>query len=156
VSSQEPNANPAQLGLAELIRRLSSGGAAFADPSPAAGGPSPGAAFVGFDVLRFMGLAWFACLTSGLRSWSRTAEMTSRELPALARVLVEVPNGPGSPEAHAVLLDEINRRVREFMEIPQEESRALQAELEKIVAAIWPSAGPTAEGPYWRRWEAKP
>jgi hypothetical protein len=156
VPNQDPEVNQAQLGLAELIRRLSAGGAASADPSAAAGGLSPGAAFVGFDVLRFMGLAWFACLTSGLRSWSRAAEMLSRELPSLARAVGEVPSGPGSPEAHAVLLDEIKGRFREFMEIPGEESRALQVELEKIVAAIWPSASPTAEGPYWRRWEAKP
>ena len=157
MSNQEHDAGAAHLGLAELIRRLSDGSGTAGGSRQSAGPESPGSGAGGPDVLRFVGLAASACLASSLRSWSRAAELLATELPSFARAIAQASDAPPlTPEARALLLEEFRGRLRALTEIPLQESRALQAELESIVAAIWPAARSTAHDPYWRRWEAKP
>ena len=167
MSDDERTASAPGLALAELLQRLSNGSAApAADPAaaPAAekgAGPAP----VGGEIARFVELALIAGLASGLRSWSRMADVLARELPAIARALVEQPSpSPTSPEARAALVDDLRSRLRALAELPLQESRLLGAELDAIVAAIWPAPAPAdgsprdanGGGPYWRRWEVKP
>ena len=112
------------------------------------------------DTLVLFAQLYFACLTSGLRYWSRVAETWTRIAPTLARALAGMNGEPGgSAEARAVLLEELRAALRELAQLPAEEWRTLEAELERLGSGR--PAGPQGEdraggGPYWRRWEAKP
>jgi hypothetical protein len=46
--------------------------------------------------------------------------------------------------------------VAEMAELPWQESRRLQAELEKIAGEVWPAPAGRQEGPYRRRANVKP
>jgi hypothetical protein len=129
--------------------RSSAGGAAAGRGSPAAAPDLRG-------IVQFLAQAWLAYLGSGLRYWSQLADAWARTAPALLRTLADGDTSAKHPEARAVALDELRGRLRELADIPSQESRLLQAELDRIAAGLWPKADTKPNGPYWRRWEAKP
>lgn len=146
--------------FAELFRGLTTG-AQPAEPGdgarPGGDGNPPGVPPGAGDVVQFMSQAYIAYLTSGLRYWSRLTEVWAKVLPPLAGGVAEVSTGNASrPEARAVLIDEVRACLRELAEMPQQEARLLQAQLEKIAGALWPEQDKSEDGRYWRRWKAKP
>ena len=143
---------------AEIWRLLAAAVAAGRLPGPTTseGATRPAVGPDAPDVLRFLSEVWFAYLGSGLRSWERAMEAWVRTLPVVSRAMVDGFDTTGlAPEARAVVLDELRRHLRELAEYPQQESKWLQGELDRIAATIWPAAAPDVNGPYWRRWQAK-
>jgi hypothetical protein len=108
-------------------------------------------------VLQFLMRVWFAYAASNLRQWGHLMEAWSRALPSFARTLTDGVDAAGSDaEARAMLLDELRAHLRELTEYPSQESKRLQAELDRIAATMWTAPAAAADAPYWRRWEAKP
>lgn len=109
------------------------------------------------QIQTFLGEAWPVLMVSGIRYWARAAEMWVKLLQVGAQSL-----GPGSADAtraaedHAVRLDALRAGIRELVDLPGEESRRLQAELDKIAARIWPVTESDKPGGHWRRWTVKP
>jgi hypothetical protein len=129
--------------------------------SAAASGPPGNEGPAADDTLARIVQLYLICLTSGLRYWSRVAETWARIAPALARGLAAMNGAPGgSAEERASLLDELRAGLRELAELPAEEWRALETELERLGRGGHPGRSEGADraggGPYWRRWEAKP
>lgn len=149
------------LSLADILRITGAvpPGASLPGLPPPPSGTSPEPASVDpIDVAQFLGQAWVAYMTSGMRYWSRVADAWVRAMPPIARAVAEsVGVQAPDPESRAKLLDELRARLREIAEAPAEEARVLQAELERVAATLWPAPppGPGQEGQYWRRWDAK-
>jgi hypothetical protein len=105
------------------------------------------------DIMQFMSQAYAAYAASGLRYWSRTMDVWAKAILPIASGVAEMSAGDaGRPEARAALIDELRACLRELTEMPQQEARRLEAELEKIAGALRPEP----DGRYWRRWKAKP
>ena len=98
-----------------------------------------------------LGLVNRACVlmsASALRWGMRSAEIWAALAPAL---LQQAQAGAD----RSALVEELRARVRELAEIPAEEARALQLELDRLFDDTQPGGDPGA-GSYRRRWKAKP
>jgi hypothetical protein len=120
-------------------------------PQPRLGAPAPDVR----DLAQFLSQAWLAYVASGLRYWSRLADAWARTLPSVAHAFAQEGDGK-RPEGRAVQLDELRSRLRDLAEIPSQESRILQAELDRLASGLWPETDARQDGEYWRRWETKP
>ncbi len=134
----------------ELFRAMTAG---FTPPEAGstASGAAPGPAGLGLEAL---GEVSGAFLASGLRYWSRLGEMWIRAWPVLLRAATRAPAGAGADAEAAALADDVRAVLRELADLPCQESRRLQAELDRITAAGAIPA-PDPDAPYWRRWDAK-
>jgi hypothetical protein len=102
-----------------------------------------------------------ACAASSFRYWGRSAEIWGKAVPLMIETLTVANGRPKDGIAEtSPALDEIRAVLRELTEVPGQESRRLQAELEQIVLGNAPAGAPEpssdAADAYWRRWEAKP
>jgi hypothetical protein len=101
--------------------------------------------------------AGLVLLASGLRSWTRSAEIWTRLLPAIERSMTGAIADPvRQTEARAALIDEIRASVRGMSELAAGEARRVQEEIDDVLRRLWP--GPAADPPegYRRRWAVKP
>jgi hypothetical protein len=139
--------------LEEMFRLMMSGGASAPErpAAPGAIGAPPGPAAPALGLVGQVGGAFMA---SGLRYWSRLAEIWMRTMPALIGAAARPPDG-GAGGAAAALRDDLRAALHELAELPCQESRRLQAELDRIVSG-GAAPAPEPEAPYWRRWDAKP
>jgi hypothetical protein len=112
------------------------------------------------DNVRLLSQMLLTCAASSLRYWGRSAELWGKAVPLIVDMLVLNGRLRDDGEAMARRLDEIRAELREFLELPAQEARRLQAELERIVLGrardTAPGPPPDAAEPYWRRWETKP
>ena len=96
-------------------------------------------------------------MLSGLRLWTRCAEVWMRLGIAVAQNVSRIqPDAGTGKEAQDLLIAEFRSGLRELTAVSSQESRRLEAELEKVTrrnAGDVPGGEP---GPYWRRWEVKP
>jgi hypothetical protein len=138
--------------MEEMFRQMIAGGTAAAGRLSGSAGP--------FDpvspALGVMGQVGGAFVASGLRYWARLAEIWTRAMPALALATARAPGSrDGGAEAGAALTDELRAVLRELADLPCQESRRLQAELDRLTTS-GAAPVPDADAPYWRRWDAKP
>jgi hypothetical protein len=113
------------------------------------------------EILRLGGQVMLACAASSFRFWGRSAEIWGKAFPLMMETLTVANGRPKDGVAEtSTALDEIRAVLRELTEVPGQESRRLQAELEQIVLGNAPPGAPEsppdAADAYWRRWEAKP
>jgi hypothetical protein len=113
------------------------------------------------DGLQVLSQVALALAASGMRYWGRSAELWAKGMPVLVQGFAQMTTGQqdGGREACRTLLDELRAYVRELAELPAQEARRLQADLDRIAGA-WPSGAPPG-GPQhpdapWRRWDVKP
>ena len=146
--------------LTEWARRMSGAGNASAseDPTPGEdrrtsdrGERSQGTPDDGLSELPFL------FMLSGLRLWTRCAELWVKLGVAVAQNVSRTEPEAGTGEGvRRLLIAELPAVLRELTAVSSQESRRLEAELEKL-ARRGGSDVPGAEpGPYWRRWEVKP
>jgi hypothetical protein len=108
------------------------------------------------DLMTFMAQAYLVFMTSGFRYWRRLADIYGRYYPAISRSFLGMNSDPSrSRERLSLLIDDLRACLREMADLPSQESRLLQAELEKIEWKLWPTADAEDEAHYWRRWRAK-
>ena len=60
-----------------------------------------------------------------------------------------------SGEARGILVDTLRAYLREMVDLPYQESRRLQAELEEIIRKLTPTPDGEQEEAYRRRWSVK-
>lgn len=113
------------------------------------------------EFVRLTGQVMLACAASSLRYWGRSAEVWGKTLPLLIEAVTTANGQPKDGIAGtSTALDEMLSMLRERAEMPGQESRRLQAELEQIVlghaSPAAPEVPPDGTETYWRRWEAKP
>jgi hypothetical protein len=85
------------------------------------------------ELMTFMGQAYLAWLSSGLRYWGRLSDIYGDYQQAMGQSLLEIQNDPASREQERrVLLDHARAYLREMASLPFQESRLLQAKLEKV------------------------
>ncbi len=101
----------------------------------------------GQDVMDFMKQAYLACMSSYFRAWGRLVELHGNHAPTIIEHLSEMNADPNqNREARGVLIDTLRAYFRELSELPEQESRTLQAELAKIEQAFWTAEGePSAQ-----------
>ncbi len=154
-----PSAEDLGRSLAEILRLIAAAQTTTPDGPPTSGnvrkpvdvGPDVA------DIFQFLSQAWLAYVSSGLRYWSRMADAWVKALPSLARTFAAVEgSSPSDPNARAVVVDELRAWLRDLADYPSQESRLLQAELDKLATALWPTSDSSQDGSYWRRWETKP
>jgi hypothetical protein len=156
--AQPPRARPAEAltdpfrAIEEMFRLMVSATAPAVDRR-AVSDPSPGALGAVPPALGVVGQVGGAFMASGLRYWSRLAEVWMRVLPTLYAAAAQGPAADG--DGAAALGDDLRAALRELAELPCQESRRLQAELDRIVSP-GATAAPDPDAPYWRRWDAKP
>jgi hypothetical protein len=98
-------------------------------------------------------LAW---MRSGFSYWRGWAEIYASHYPVMMQSLQAMTADPGRwQEARGVLIDNLRAYLREMAELPWQESRRLQAELEKIAGQVWPAPAGGQEEPYRRRANVK-
>lgn len=108
------------------------------------------------DVMDFMRRAYLAYMTSAMRSWRRLAELYGHYYQAMTDSVMEISAGTSeSEEARRILIDNIRAYLREMVELPGQEARWLQAELEKILADLWPSEDEENKSSHRRRAKIK-
>jgi hypothetical protein len=108
------------------------------------------------EMLQFLGQAGLAYLASGFRYWSRMADAWAKTLPSVTRAAAAGRASGTSAEDRAVFIDELRARLRDLVDIPAQEARLLQTELDRIATELWPRSQEKGEAQYWRRWETKP
>ena len=122
--------------------------------SEGGGAQAPG---VDPQIQAFLGQAWPLLMASGMRYWARAAESWAKLLQVGIQGMAA---GSADPtrvaEDRAIQLDALRAGIREVVELPGEESRRLQAELDEIVARLWPGPERDKTGEHWRRWAVKP
>ena len=98
-------------------------------------------------------LAW---MNSGFRYWRGWADIYASYYPVIMHNLQVMSADPSrSGEAQGVLIDNLRAYWREMSELPWQESRRLQAELEHIIGQVWPAAAGAQEGPHRRQARVK-
>jgi hypothetical protein len=142
--------------MAEFARLFAAGRFGASSEGTSAGHERPPATPDTRDIFQFLAQAWLAYVASGLRYWSQLADAWARTVPAVARVLTDGDAAAKRPDGRAVAIDDLRSRLRELADIPSQESRVLQAELDRIASGLWPKTDAKPDGPYWRRWETKP
>jgi hypothetical protein len=156
--SQDGQTNACALeAVAELLRLLTS-----ANQTASANGreSEPGVPRYA-EIVRLAGQVMLACAASSFRYWGRSAEIWGKAVPLMIQTLTVANGRPKDGIAEpSTALDEIRSVMRELTEVPGQESRRLQAELEQIVLGHVPPGAPeppsAAADSYWRRWEVKP
>jgi hypothetical protein len=109
------------------------------------------------QLAEFLARAGVVFLASGLRSWTRGAEIWARVLPALERSVADAGADPARlAAARAVLTDEIRASLRELVEVASHEGRRLQVEIDDVAQRLWPVPAAERSDGYWRRWTVKP
>ena len=99
---------------------------AWADPTQTRSAPSN-------DAQRMLSL-YMAFVNSGYRYLARWAEISARRYPDFARTLASINAQPqGSETEVAALVDSLRGFLREMSELPLEESKRLQDEIEAIM-----------------------
>jgi hypothetical protein len=99
---------------------------AWADPTQARSQPTD-------DAQRMLSL-YMAFVNSGYRYLARWAEISARRYPDFARTLASINAQPRDNEKEiAALVDSLRGFLREMSELPVEESKRLQAEIEAIM-----------------------
>ena len=127
------------------------------EPAADAASAPPGSSADAAEVPQLLARAWVLAVTSALRGWARTAEIWARRGTAVAEGLRELgSDGLTPPDARAALIDELRAGLRELAEVPAEEARHLQAELERLLDSLRPAAPEERGSPYRRRWNVKP
>lgn len=145
--------------LIDVLRLFASAaGSAGSPPASTSTGSAPGASREGRlenDRLELLGQLFLVWMASGVRYWSRAAEIWARALPPLARALAE-PRGPEQAgEAQRVLIDELRSCLRALAELPIDEARRVQAELEALVRGSNAQDASPSDAHWQRRWKAK-
>jgi hypothetical protein len=106
------------------------------------------------DIASFLGQTWMVAASSGLRYWSRLAEMYGEHQAGLLQALMS--NGLSEDERRA-MIDELRAYVRDLGEVSLQEARVLQSELERLSHGLATAAALGSErAPHRRRWRAKP
>lgn len=128
------------------------GGVARAVDRRAVAGAAPTAPL---DVMALAAHAYFASVTGGLCYWSHLAASWSDSCRTLAAASM-----PGTANAGTLglrtLIDQIREHIRQVGEIPLQEARLLQAELEKLTTRAQGLAGdPTPDNDPKRNPRAK-
>jgi len=109
------------------------------------------------DLLNVMAQASLTWMNSGFRYWRRWLEIYASYYPAIMHSVQVMSSDPGKwEEARGVLIDNLRAYLREMAELPWQESRRLQAEFERIVGEVWPSAEGGQGEPHRRRARWKP
>ena len=133
--------------FAEMLRSGLGAGAAGSRDGTKTSGPDGGPAS-GFSrdrglLLGFMSQACLVFAISGLRYWTRAAQIYAEHSPALYRLMTASSSSNlGDPEEQRILLDRLRALLRELAELPGEESRWMQVELEKLEGqALWGAGG---------------
>jgi hypothetical protein len=100
---------------------------AWADPAQARSAPA--------DNAQRMSQLYFVFVNSGYRYLARWAEISAKRYPDFARTLAAINTRPSDCETDmAALMDSLRGFLREMGELPLEESRRLQAEIDAIMA----------------------
>lgn len=102
------------------------------------------------EFVAFLGPAWLAFMASSMRYWTGAAETWAQMLPALVQV---ARNDPGAPSA---LIEALRSGLRDLADLPAEEFRRLQSQLENLVQRSGVVRPEERDGEYWRRWTVKP
>jgi hypothetical protein len=159
---RQPNGtSPADLVgyLDEILRLMTSTGKAWVSGDTAATRKSmdPGQTISDFrNLMDFLAQANLVFMTSSFRYWRRLTEIYGSYYPAISRSLLEtIADRSGSGEERGLLIDNLRACFREMANLPCQESRLLQAELEQIERAIWSATEDEKAAPYWRRWRVK-
>jgi hypothetical protein len=145
--------------LSEWGRRMSaaSGISPSEGPAPDEAGDASGRAgearFTPGDGLSDVSLR---CIESGLRLWTRSAEVWMKLGLAVFQSASRIQAEAGGEDARSLLIAEIRAAVRELTRVSSQEARRLEAELEKLARSDRRDAPGDEPGPYWRRWEVKP
>ena len=105
------------------------------------------------QIIQLLGRVMVAYATGGLRYWGRMAEIWARALPSMGRAFAE-----RGVDSSTSLTDDLRTYLRELAELPAQEARRFQAELEKVLRGDPPreSEPPAGDDAPWRRWEVKP
>lgn len=144
----------------ELLRLMRMAGEAGAPAPPGKRGEPPALGSLAADsgnVFGFLGQVYVLFMISGFRYWMRSAEVWGRVVPAIVGRLQKLSNNSGGgDEARAALIDELRASLRELAELPGQESRVLQAELDRLAGTMSPRTDGDKAGPHRRRWEVKP
>jgi hypothetical protein len=145
--------------LDEILRLMTSTGKAWAvgDTATTEKPMGPGETVSDFrNLMDFLAQANLVLMTSSFRYWRRLTEIYGSYYPAISRSLLEtIADRSGSGEERGLLLDNLRACFREMANLPCQESRLLQAELEQIARAIWAATEDEKAAPYWRRWRVK-
>jgi choline dehydrogenase len=161
IPSGNPNAACIMIGekCAEAILGRRRAGARTHIPGVQAAAGADASADYG-ESLRLLGQMIPVWAGSGLRYWGRVAEIFGKALPSIARGLAETGAQTKDSRDHSgIVLDELRGYVRELADLPTEEARLLQADLDRIAAALQPDLPKErakGHGAYWRRWNVKP
>jgi len=103
----------------------------------------------------FMSQACLVFATSGLRYWTRAAQIYGEYCPVLGQLLSATNSRSlDSTEEQRILLDRLRALLRELAELPGQESQWMQAELAKLEGQMLSGANGMA-GDYTRRWRYK-
>jgi hypothetical protein len=84
-----------------------------------------------------------AVVNSGYRYLGRWADIAARRYPEIARALASANTDPAAGNSFGAALDSIRAFMREMAELPLEESKRLQTEIETILGI----GTPAREGP---------
>jgi hypothetical protein len=96
------------------------------------------------------------CMQSGLRLWTRSAEVWVKLGLAVLQDVGRTPTGVNAEDTRSPLIAELRTALRELAAVSSQEARRLDAELEKLAPRGRREAPCDEPGPYWRRWEVKP
>ena len=108
-----------------------------ATPTDSSEGNRPQTPFSLQNAANFMARASQLWMDSSIRFWGRSAEINSNYYKAASRNLSDMNSDPDQREqAEGTLMDLLRAYVREMADLPAQESRRLQAELEKFVENI--------------------
>ena len=100
---------------------------AWTDPAQARSAPA--------DNAQRISQLYFVFVNSGYRYLARWAEISARRYPDFATTLTAINSRPSDCEPDiAALMDSLRGYLREMGELPLEESRRLQAEIDAIMA----------------------
>lgn len=141
--------------VGEWVRRVSAAGVSpseNSEPDEAGEAPgrpegTPGDGLTELSVL---------CVQSGLRLWTRCAEVWMKVGLAAAQNVSRTQTEAGAGEdTRNALITELRSALRELTTVSSQEARRLDAELEKLERRGRPETPADEPGPYWRRWEVK-
>ena len=105
------------------------------------------------DVAQFVGRASLAALMSDVRLWWRRTGALAESAFEIGRALqATIANSERRAAGQGTLLDAVRAFFRRVAELPADESRRLQAALDKIAEQVWPAQ---PGRPHRRRWNAK-
>ena len=108
------------------------------------------------NLLDLMARASFVCMNGSFRYWKRWAEIYSSYYPVISRSVAAMNSNPTrSGEERGILIDSLRAFLRKMVDLPNQESRRLQAELEEIIRKLTPTTEGEQEEASRRRWSVK-